>query len=82
MPKCQTVGNAFRKIGPAIDVEVQYVELPEKPDYYVIAIYFDSNNFKNGPYSFDGRAFYKEDSTTVLIPRQMYEERLKLSNPW
>lgn len=77
----QEVGNALRKIEPAIEVEVQYVELSEKPDYYVIAIYFDSNNFKNGPYSFDGRAFYKIESTTVLMPRQMYEERLKLSNP-
>lgn len=77
----QEIGNALRKIEPAIDVEVQYVELPEKPDYYVIAIYFDSNNFKNGPYSFDGRAFYKVESTTVLMPRQMYEERLRLSNP-
>jgi ATP-dependent DNA helicase RecG len=28
----QEVGNAFRKIEPAIDVEVQYVELPEKPE--------------------------------------------------
>ena len=37
--------------------------------------------FKNGPYSFDGRAFYKVESTTALMPRQMYEERLKLSNP-
>ena len=77
----QEVANALRKIEPAIDVEVEYVELPEKQDYYVIAIYFDSNNFKNGPYSFDGRAFYKVESTTVLMPRQMYEERLKLSNP-
>ena len=77
----QEVANALRKIEPAIDVEVEYIELPDKPDYYVIAIYFDSNNFKNGPYSFDGRAFYKVESTTALMPRQMYEERLKLSNP-
>ena len=77
----QEVANALRKIEPAIDVEVEYIELPDKPDYYVIAIYFDSNNFKNGPYSFDGRAFYKVESTTALMPRQMYDERLKLSNP-
>lgn len=77
----QEIGNALRKIEPAIDVDVKYIELPDKPDFYVIAIYFDSNNFKNGPYSFDGRAFYKVESTTVLMPRQMYEERLKLSNP-
>lgn len=77
----QEIGNALRKIEPAIDVDVKYIELPDKPDFYVIAIYFDSNNFKNGPYSFDGRAFYKVESTTVLMSRQMYEERLKLSNP-
>ena len=77
----QEIANTLRKIEPAIDVEVEYIELPEKPDFYVIAIYFDSNNFKNRPYSFDGRAFYKVESTTALMPRQMYEERLKLSNP-
>jgi len=77
----QEIGNALRKIEPAIDVDVKYIELPDKPDFYVIAIYFDANNFKNGPYSFNGRAFYKVESTTVLMPRQMYEERLKLSNP-
>ena len=60
---------------------MKYVELPDKPGFYVIALYFDSNNFRNGPYSFDGRAFYKVESTTVLMPRPMYEERLKLSNP-
>ena len=77
----QEIGNALRKIEPAIDVDVKYIELPDKPDFYVIAIYFDANNFKKGPYSFDGRAFYKVESTTALMPRQMYEERLKLSNP-
>lgn len=78
----QEIGNALRKIEPAIDVEVEYIALPHKPGFYVIAIYFDSNSFENGPYSFDGRAFYKVESTTALMPRQMYEERLKLSNPF
>ena len=77
----QEIANVLRKIEPAIDVEVEYIELSNKPDFYIIAIYFDSNNFKNGPYSYDGRAFYKVESTTALMPRQMYEERLKLSNP-
>lgn len=77
----QEIANYLRKIEPAIDVEVEYIELPDKPSFYVIAIYFDANNFKDGPYSFDGRAFYKVESTTALMPRQMYEERLKLSNP-
>jgi len=75
------IANALRKIEPAVDVEVEYIELPDKPDFYVIAIYFDAANFKNGPYSFDGRAFYKVESTTAVMPRTMHEERLKLSNP-
>lgn len=77
----QEIANSLRKIEPAVDVEVEYIELSDKPDFYVIAIYFDSTNFKNGPYSFDGRAFYKVESTTAVMPRTMYEERLKLSNP-
>lgn len=77
----QEIANALRKIEPAIDVEVEYIEIPDKPNFYVIAIYFDANNFKNGPYSYDGRAFYKVESTTAIMPRQMYEERLKISNP-
>ena len=41
----QEISNALRKIEPAIDVDVKYIELPDKPDFYVIGIYFDSNNF-------------------------------------
>lgn len=75
------IANALRKIEPAIDVEVKYIELPDKPDFYVVAIYLDATNFKDGPYSYDGRAYYKVESTTAAMPRLMYEERLKLSNP-
>ncbi len=77
----QELANALRKIEPAVDIEAQYVELPDKPGYSIIALYFDSNNFRNGPYTFDGRAFYKVENTTALMPRSMYEERLRLSNP-
>ena len=70
----QEIANSLRKIEPAVDVEVEYIELPDKPEFYVIAIYFDAANFKNGPYSFDGRAFYKVESTTAVMPRTMYEE--------
>ncbi|MCF0200280.1 MAG: ATP-binding protein [Bacteroidales bacterium] len=33
----QEIANEIRKIEPAIDVEVEYIEMPEKPDFYVIA---------------------------------------------
>lgn len=75
------IANYIRKIEPAVNVAVQYVELPDKANFYVIAIYFDPTTFTCAPYTYDGRAYYKLESTTSLMPRQMYEERLRMSNP-
>lgn len=75
------IANHLRKIEPSINVVVNYVELFEKPNNFVIAIYFDPTNFTNAPYTYDGRAYYKLESTTSIMSRQMYEDRLKVSNP-
>lgn len=72
----QEIAKELRKIEPAVDVEAQYVELDEKPGSFVIALFFDAANFKNGPYSYDGRSYYKVENTTAPMPRQLYEERL------
>ena len=71
----------LRKIEPSINVSVNYIKVSDKNDNVVIAIYFDPNTFTNAPYTYDGRAYYKLESTTSIMPRQMYEERLKMSNP-
>ena len=75
------IANQLRKIEPSINVSVQYLDVSEKAGYQVIAIYFDPATFTNAPYTYDGRAYYKLESTTALMPRQMYEERLRMSNP-
>ena len=75
------IANYIRKIEPSVNVAVQYIELPDKPDFFVIAIYFDPTTFTSAPYTYDGRPYYKIESTTALMPRQMYEERLRISNP-
>ena len=75
------IANQLRKIEPSISVSVQYLDVPGKESYQVIAIYFDPTTFTNAPYTYDGRAYYKLESTTALMPRQMYEERLRMSNP-
>lgn len=77
----QEIANFIRKIEPSVDVKVQYVELPEKRGFNVIAIYFDPTTFTSAPYTFDGRAYFKLESTTAMMPRQMYEDRLRMSNP-
>ncbi len=77
----QEVAHHLRKIDPAVEVEVEYIEIPDKPHYYVIALHFDTDQCRNGPYCYDGRPFYKVESTTVLMPRVLYEDKLRRSNP-
>lgn len=77
----QEIAKYLKRIEPAIDVAVQYIELPDKPGFYVIAIYFDPASFTNAPYTYDNKAYYKLESTTSPMPQPMYEERLRLSDP-
>ena len=51
----QEIANAFRKFSPAIDLSAQYVEVPDKPGKYVIAIHFKAPKAFDAPYTFDGR---------------------------
>lgn len=69
------------KIEPAISLPIEMIEVPGRKDCYVIGIHADGAKFGDAPYTYDGRAFYKVESTTKLMPRSMFEERLRRSNP-
>ena len=77
----QDIANAFRKFSPAIDLSAQYVDVPNKPGKYVIAIYFKAPKAFEAPYTFDGRPWYKVENTTAQMPREMFDERIRLSDP-
>ena len=64
------------KIEPAISLPMEIIEVPGRRDCYVIGIHADGAKFGDAPYTYDGRAFYKVESTTKLMPRSMFEERL------
>ena len=74
------IAAELRKIEPPVEVETEYIELPGKPGKFVVALHCNSANFRNGPYSYDGRAFYRVESTTSVMPRTLYEERMRLSS--
>ena len=74
------IAAELRKIEPPVKVETEYIELPDKPGKFVVALHCNSANFRNGPYSYDGRAFYRVESTTSVMPRTLYEERMRLSS--
>lgn len=77
----QDIANAFRKFSPAIDLSAQYIEVPDKPGKFVIAIHFKAPKAFEAPYTYDGRPWYKVENTTAQMPREMFDERIRLSDP-
>ena len=75
------IAHEMTKIEPAISLPIEIIDLLNRPGYSVVGIHCDAAKFGDAPYTYDGRAYYKVESTTVLMPRSMFEERLRRSNP-
>ena len=77
----QEIANALTGLEPAVDVKVEYVDVPEHPGNQAIAMYFEPWVWGHIPYTCNGRPYYKVESTTKVMPRDMYDERLRQSKP-
>lgn len=78
----QEIANAVTGLEPAMDVLVEYVDVPEaKNGEQVIAMHFDGWVWGKVPYTYHGCPYYKVESITKVMPRDMYDERLKASFP-
>lgn len=70
------IARELTKIEPAVSLDVNYIELDEKADFYVIVIDIPTEPDRNRPYVYDGRPYYRIESTTSLMPQSMYQELL------
>lgn len=77
----QEIAWEMRKFAPAIDLAAQYIPVPGRDNKLVIAIYFPAPIYDRTPYTYDGRPYYKVENTTMPMPREMFDERIRLSNP-
>ena len=77
----QEIAHEMTKIEPAISLPIEIIDIPEREGFCVIGVHCDAARFGDAPYTYDGRAYYKVESTTVQMPRSMFEERLRRSNP-
>ena len=77
----QEIAKEITKIEPPISLPIEIVDIPERPGFSIIGVYCEPSKFGDAPYTYDGRAFYKVESTTKLMPRAMFEEKLRRSNP-
>lgn len=75
------IANALSKLEPAVNIFVDYVEVPDSKGNKLICMHFDGYTFGCRPYTYDGRPYYKVESTTKIMPREIFEERLRMSRP-
>ena len=75
------LAQALAGLEPAYDIPPIYVDVPEYPGNKVIAFHFDGWEWGQKPYTFRGRPYYKIESTTKIMPRDMYDERIRVHEP-
>ena len=73
----QEIAREIRKLEPFVNMNVEYVDVPESGGMQLIVLHADKNMFANAPYEFDGKPYYKLESTTMMMPQQMYEDLLR-----
>lgn len=64
-----------------IDVRVAYIDVPEHPGNKVIAMHFDGWVWGEHPHTFHGCPYFKVESTTKVMPQDMYDERIRAHQP-
>ena len=67
------IAQALSGLEPAIDVKVEYIDVPEYPGNKVIAMWFDGWVWGKQPYTYHGCPYYKPESVTRQMPREMFE---------
>lgn len=77
----QEIAQALAGLEPSVDVHVEYGDVPEYPGHKVIAMHFDGWVWGERPHTFHGCPYYKVESTTKVMPHDMYDERIRAHEP-
>lgn len=75
------IAQALSGLEPAVNVNIEYVEVPDQPGNKIIAIFFEGWAWGKRPYTYHGSPYYRVESTTRPMPREMFEERLFAAKP-
>lgn len=73
------IAREIAKLEPLIDLPVEYIDVPDRPDYDVIAIHVNAAGYWSAPCTYDNKPYIRIESTTVVMPRDMFEDRLMRS---
>ena len=75
------LAQALSYIEPAADIHIEYVDVPDYPGNKVIALHFEAFVWGRQPFTYHGCPYCKVESTTKVMPRDMFEERLRANKP-
>ena len=73
------IAQALKGLEPRIEVDVKYVDVSDREGCQVIVMHFDGWRRGLAPYTYDGCPYWRNESTTERMPRDMYDERLRES---
>ncbi len=77
----QEIAQALAGLEPACDVHVEYIDVPDRPGNKIIAMHFDGWVWGERPHTYHGCPYYKVESTTKVMPHDMYDERIRAHQP-
>ncbi len=77
----QEISKAIAGLEPAVDIRPIYIDVPDRPGNKVIAMHFDGWVWGERPHTFHGCPYYKVESTTKVMPHEMYDERIRAHKP-
>ena len=75
------IAQALAGLHPAVEVKPEYIDVPGRPGDLLIVMFFDGWKWGQMPYTYHGCPYYKVESTTKVMPQEMYEERLRAAKP-
>ena len=73
------IAREIAKLEPLLDLPIEYIDVPDRPDCQVIAIHLNAASYWDNPYTYDSKPYLRIESTTVVMPRDMFEDRLMRS---
>ena len=75
------IAQALSGLYPVVEVKPEYIDVPGRTGDQLIVMYFGGWKWGQMPYTFRGCPYYKNESTTQVMPQEMYEERLRAAKP-
>lgn len=77
----QEIAQAIKGFEPALDIAVEYIDIPERPGNVVVAMHLEGWTLGKMPFSYHGCPYVRVESTTQIMPREMFVERVRASLP-